>query len=163
MQFVYKPEGAERRWDFDPMKLMNVEAEAIERHTGMTYGDWTEKVTEGSMLALHGLLFVLLKRESPTLKWAEVEFSLSEVDFEIDDGEKAEILAALQSRLDAGETLPDNEATVYEQFRADVGAAPVDDDEPASDVYDAPGYDLDREAEDAEAPKEPELVGLPES
>jgi hypothetical protein len=120
MQFVYKPEGAEpKRWPFDADKLMSPEAEAIERHTKMTYGEWTDAVTRGSVLALHGLLYVLLKRSIPTLKWDEVQFNLTELDFELDDQETADTIAALEAKdeLSAGE-----EQTLA-QLREQVGPA----------------------------------------
>lgn len=127
MQFVYKPEGAEpKRWDFRPEKLMNPEAEAIERLTKMTFGQWSDAVTEGSVLALHGLLYVLLKREIPTLKWDEVQFSMSEVDFELTDQETADTIAALEEQ-ERAEGLGLNERVLLEQLRASTDdAAPAD-------------------------------------
>ena len=93
--FVYQPEGAEpRRWPFDPTKLMSPEAEAIEDHTGMPFGKWNEALRDGSFKAIHGLLFVLLKREIPTLKWDEVQFCLDDITFETegdDDEAPAEV------------------------------------------------------------------------
>ena len=85
MLFVYSPEGADpKKWPFDPSKLMSPEAETIERHTGMTFAEWGASVPKGSMLALHGLLYVLLKRSDPTLKWDSVQFCLAEIDFELE-------------------------------------------------------------------------------
>jgi hypothetical protein len=129
MQFVYKPEGTDpKKWPFAPEKLMSPEAEAIERHTRMTYGDWTQAVGNGSMLALHGLLFVLLKREEPSLKWEEVQFSLSEVDFELDADELAESIANLEAAAADGPLSP-NDAALLETLRetqAEAAAAPKD-------------------------------------
>lgn len=99
MRFIYKPEGAEpKSWEFNPTKLMNVEAEAIEKHTGMTFGDWADKVGSGSVLAIHGLLYVLLKRTTPTLRWDDVQFCLDDIDFEIDDDEAVDIRDALEEK-----------------------------------------------------------------
>lgn len=158
MQFVYRPDGAERRWDFDPMKLMNAEAEVIERRTGMMYGDWSSQVTQGSMLALHGLLFVMLKREEPTLKWDEVQFNLSMVDFEVDDQEEAELLGQLQARVDAGEELEEAELTLLAQLRDKVPAeTPADPTEPVVEHHpecnDRCDGDVHYLEGDAEAPK----------
>ena len=86
MRFVYTPEGADPiSWDYNPTRLMSPEAEAIERHTGMTFGEFTVACGRGSMLAIHGLLYVLLKRQHPTLKFDEVQFCIDEIDFEVDD------------------------------------------------------------------------------
>lgn len=98
MQFVYKPEGAEpRRWEFDPARLMSPEIEVIERHTGLEYGEWIEAVGRTSVLAIHGLLFVLLKRNTPTLKWDEVQFCMAEIEFEMTDDEKGQLLEHLEA------------------------------------------------------------------
>ena len=124
-RFVYKPEGRDpMSWDFDPNKLMNPEAEAIERHTGMTYGEWLQALGKSSMLALHGLLYVMLKRGIPTLKWDDVQFSMSEVDIEIDDEEGAEMLEMLEIRVANGETLSTEEAAIWAKLKEQVPAGP---------------------------------------
>ena len=88
MKFVYAPEGAEpKKWDYNPARLMSPEAEAIERHTGMTFGEFNVKCGQGSFTALHGLLYVLLKREYPTIKYDEVQFCLDDINFEPDDND----------------------------------------------------------------------------
>lgn len=129
MLFTYTQEGAETKsWEFAPQKLMNVEAEVIERHTGMTFGQWSDAVGNSSMLALHGLLFVMLKREIPTLKWDDVQFSLSEIAFEYSEDEKAEIRGVLHAKRDKG-TLTADEAEAL----AEIGDGPVTSPEEATD------------------------------
>lgn len=124
-RFVYKPEGVEpHSWDFDPNKLMNPEAEAIERLTGMTFGEWLQALGKSSMLALHGLLYVMLKRELPQLKWDDVQFSMSQVDIEIDDDEGAELLEALEARVAAGDDLSVEETALLAQLKESVPAVP---------------------------------------
>lgn len=98
MRFVYKPEGAEpRSWDFAPDRLLNVEAIAIEKVTGLTLAGLMAGIKAGSMTAITGLLWVLLRRKEPTLRFEQVQFSFSEVDFEVDDEEAADIAAALEA------------------------------------------------------------------
>lgn len=124
MYFVYKPEGAEpKRWEFEPTKLMSPEAEAIERHTGMTYQQWTQAVRDGSMLALHGLLYVMLKRTEPTLKWESVQFCLDSVDFELDDDETSDTIANLEKTAGERELGP-AEASLLETLKAGQPEAP---------------------------------------
>lgn len=139
MQFVYKPEGVEpdawKRWEFDANKLMSPEAEAIERHTGMTFGEWKNAVVNESVRALHGLLFVMLKRENATLKWDEVQFSMSEVDFELDDEEAAEVIAALEAAASDG-PLGAAERVTLDLLRAQVAEAAAPKEEPAPSVSD---------------------------
>lgn len=115
MRFVYKPEGAEpKSWEFAPGKLMNVEAETIEKHTGMTFGEWGQKVGGGSILAIHGLLYVLLKRTTPTLRWDDVQFCLDDVDFEVDDADGEEIIRNLEQKAD----LDDEELELLASLRS---------------------------------------------
>lgn len=129
MLFVYKPEGREddpMKWEFATNKLMNVEAEAIERATKMTYGEWADAVTRGSMTALHGLLWVMLKRGNPTLTYDECPgFNLSEVDFELDDEESAEALAELEAKAAGGE-LNAAEKSMLASLRETAPAATVE-------------------------------------
>jgi len=125
VKFVYAPEGADpKKWDFAPEKLMSPEAEAIERNTGMTYAEWGTAVTKGSVLALHGLLFVLLKRDIPTIKWDDVQFSMSELDFELDDEETAEALAGLEAKAAKGDLDASDEALLERLRESGAEAAP---------------------------------------
>lgn len=119
-KFVYQPEGVKKpkKWDFDPTRLMSPEAEAIERHTQMTYADWAQAVEGGSILALHGLLYVLLKRDDPTLKWDAVVFSLSEIDWELSADEIATGIETLEAQAASGPLSP-NDSAVLESLRAD--------------------------------------------
>ena len=132
MQFVYKPEGAEpKKWEFDPDRLLSPEAVAIERLTKLTFAEWTDAVQRGSVLALHALLYVMLKRDIPTLKPGEVEFSMSEVDFELDDDETARVIAALEEQ-EASSGLSPQDAATLELLRsqnADVDSPVGDEDE----------------------------------
>lgn len=101
--FVYAPEGAEpQRWDFDPTRLMSPEAEAIEHHTGMTFGDWITAIQNLSVTAMHGFLYVMLKRKNPRLKWDEVQFCLADVSLEASDGERSEQRRTLEGMREAG-------------------------------------------------------------
>lgn len=132
MQFVYKPEGADPlRWEFDPNRLMSPEVEVIERHTGLTFGEWADAVGRGSFTAIHGLLFVLLKRKHPTLKWDEVAFCMAEIDFEMDPEEQREAIAELEAKAANG-PLTEAEADVLTELRealAGTDEVPVPKDE----------------------------------
>lgn len=122
MKFRYAPAGADpQEWEYEPGKLMSPEAEAIERHTGLTFPEWINAVGKGSMLAIHGLLFVLLKRENPTLKWDQVQFAFDDYDFVYDATETAHAIA----KLEAQPELTDDEADMLEALRE----AQAEDDE----------------------------------
>jgi hypothetical protein len=126
MHFVYAPEGADpQKWPFDPTRLMSPEVETIERHTGMSFGQWLEAVTSSSMLALHGLLYVLLKRTNPTLKWDQVQFCMADLDFELDPDEEAELVKTLSDK-EAGGIATGPELAALEAYRAK-GVEPSDE------------------------------------
>lgn len=167
MQFTYTPEGSEDEpqvWDFEPGKLLNPEAEAIEKHTGMTFGEWQQKVLNGSVTALHGLLYVLLKREIPTLRYDQVKFRVDEVTFEFTDEEKRAIIKALdEARADG--PLDDQQLALYDQLAEDLPPEPEPDpaDEPEPEdkvvdlsagdgVYDGIDGPKEAEAESDQAP-----------
>lgn len=117
MKFIYRPEGAEpREWELDPSRLMSPEVEAIERHTGLTFQQWAEGIGTGSFLAIHGLLYVLLKRTHPTLRWDDVQFCMADLDFAMDDAEAATLIAELEAKRD-GEGLTTEEAAVLKSLQ----------------------------------------------
>lgn len=81
--FIYSPEGVEpKRWRYAPGRLLSVEAEEIERRTGMPFGVWMQSVPLGSILALRAFVYIMLRRETPDLSWDSVQICMDEVDFE---------------------------------------------------------------------------------
>ena len=121
MKFVYKPEGADPKvWDFKPNKLMNVESEKIEDLTGWTYQEFGEKFMMGSTKAYHALLYVFLKRETPTLKYDQVQFAMDEIEVEFGDEEKIALVDAMREAEAAGQ-LDDDELAQLRVMEAEVG------------------------------------------
>ena len=119
MKFVYKPEGlAAKEWEFEPAKLMSPEAIAIEKLTGLTLQEWQEAVKRGSIQCMHAYLWVLLKRDNPTLTPKQVQFSSSEVDFEPSDDE-------IRMVFEKYEDLPDDEWD--DEDRSNIAALRVQD------------------------------------
>lgn len=146
MKFTYKPEGTEpeqwKVWVFDPKKLMNVEAEAIEKVTGLTFPDWHNAVLEESTAAIHGLLWVLLKRETPTLTYDQIAFAYDDYELDLDDSQKAGIVAEIEAQVARGEPLTPEAEELLESYRAALAdveepegeeADPKDSPEPSSD------------------------------
>ena len=134
MKFVYTAEGADSlEWDFQPGKLMNAEAEAIERLTGMTFVTWQKAVLEGSVRAVHGLLYVMLKRDNPALKYDQVVFCMDEIDFDFTPEERADIRDALRAKA------ADADLTLEEQQLLDAVEEGLDEPTTSSDADDADG------------------------
>lgn len=67
-------------FEFDESHMTNVEGMAIERATGMLYGEWAEALQKGSMLAQTALVWVVKKRREPALRFDDVVFSSVEVE-----------------------------------------------------------------------------------
>lgn len=137
MEFVYKPEGVEKRWPFDPDDLMVDEAELIERYTKLSFAEWLAMVNRGSMLAYRALLFVFLRRDDPGLKWESLKFKAGDVDVVFDDGEVDAWIKALEAQQAAGK-LDDDDEELLAMFKAS-RAAP---DEPPPDDTDKPDSDV---------------------
>lgn len=151
MQFTYTPDGVApedaKVWEFTPGKLMSPEAEAIERLTGMTFAEWQRNLDRGSVVAFHALLYIFLKRADPTLRYEQVVFSMSEVVLDLDDREKADIVANLRAK---DGPLTETEAALLEALAGDIGDIEVvpddeaqvgDEGEHADDEGKAPGTD----------------------
>lgn len=91
MFLVYQPDGEdERRWVIKPRRMSNFEAEAIEKRTGMTFEQFGEALLRGSTLARRALLWTMLRREHPTVKFEDVSFAMGELRIEQD---RQELLA----------------------------------------------------------------------
>lgn len=84
MYLVYQPEGAEepKKFLYKPQKLMAPEREALERRSRMDFADFTKGVLNGNAVCRRALLWVMLKREHPTLKYEDVDFAWDELKLE---------------------------------------------------------------------------------
>lgn len=99
MKLVYAPEGTEAQsWEFDPNKIMSPEAEAIERETGWTFAEFGQQFLKGSTTARHALLWIMLKRKTPGLRYADVQFAMNEVDVVYSDDELVAVVEALREK-----------------------------------------------------------------
>ena len=118
---VYAPEnGNPREWDIDVGKLLSPERIAIEKLTGMTWGEWKIALSKDSVIAMHALLYVLLKRNDPTLTPGAVQFTEDEIAFEVSDSEAADIIEHFRQN-------PTDDPSVTEllkTLRAQVGGEP---------------------------------------
>lgn len=132
MRLIYSPEGAEpQSWDFEPRKIMNPEAELIERYTGWTFEEFGQQFLKGSTLARHALLYVMLKRKTPGLRFEEVQFAMGEVDVVFGDEEMRAFRAALEEKRDSV-GLDDKEQAALDELVAVMPeeAAPFEEQEP---------------------------------
>ena len=126
MFLVYQPEGSDepKRWPYNPRKLMTAEREAIERRCDMTFAEFTQAVLKGSSLARRALLWVMLKREHPTMKFDDVEFAWDELKLEYSKGEYDQMIEKAGDEL-SGEA----RTSVLDGLRAERETAIEDPDQ----------------------------------
>lgn len=117
MYLVYQPEGQDEptRWWYDPAKLMSVERETIEKLTGEDFSDFTKKAMNGNSLCRRALLFVFLKRQHPTLKFADVDYAWDELKLEFSKPELRDIREKLPTKF-SGDELVEMQATFDQQI-----------------------------------------------
>lgn len=116
MIFVLKREGIDdKRWEFEPGKLMSVEVIEIEKRTGMKYPEWLDAFRAGSMLAIHAFVFVMTKRERPGVKWDEIRFTFDDTGWDVEDSDLEEIRTKLAAKIATGEPLTEDELELLEQ------------------------------------------------
>lgn len=128
MFLVYQPDGSDEptRWPYNPRKLMSAEREAIERRTGMTFAEFTAAVLKGSSVARRALLWVMLKRDHPTLKYDTVDFAWDELKLEYS---KQEYDQLIENAGDAPQLSGDERTAVLEGLRAEQATALEDPDQ----------------------------------
>lgn len=99
MFLIYTPDGQEvQRFPVKLGKLRSMEIEAIEKRTGWDYGtDFAQHLQKGSALARRALLWTMLRRQHPTLKFDEVDFAHDELELAYDKAELEEILAGIDA------------------------------------------------------------------
>ena len=71
----FKADG--REFEFDTDRLLNVECIAIEKATRLTVDQWQAGLNSGSAVAITALVWVLRKRQEPTLRYEDVAFPMS--------------------------------------------------------------------------------------
>jgi hypothetical protein len=95
----YAPEGAEpQQWTFRPGELESHEAEAIEEVGGAawaSYFEFGQKILNGSAKAQRAILWTMLRRAQPKLRFDEVSYRQDEVFVGYEPAEVVNLRAAL--------------------------------------------------------------------
>jgi hypothetical protein len=88
MQLTYTPEdGDPQVFDFHVERLMSFEAEALEEAGGEqweTVHEWANKFDRGSMRAIRAALWIMLRRQQPTLRFSDLVVRVNELKVEED-------------------------------------------------------------------------------
>lgn len=84
LRLIYTPEGEDsQEFDFDPDTVFSLEAEALEDVGGDSwdsYAEWIDKVGSGNIRARRALLWILLRRSNPKLRFEDLVFRINEFD-----------------------------------------------------------------------------------
>lgn len=119
MIIVYSPEdGDKQQWEFTPGKVRAGEAERIEKRYGANWTEFLQGVNTGSIRARRVLLWHLIRRDHPTLRWEDtpdfyagelsVDMSLTELvemrervasDKTIDAEVREQVITALTAQI----------------------------------------------------------------
>lgn len=110
MKLRFTEGGQVQQWDVDFDRFLSCEAEAIEKVTGLGFmKEFPAALDRGSVLAMRALLWVLQKRAHPTLKWADVQFTLDQLDVQPD---RDELIRARENAL-VDEEMPAAQREAY--------------------------------------------------
>jgi len=124
---VYTPDGSDaQRLPYTPRRMLSPEMEAVERVTSRPFSQFTADVLEGSALCRRALLWVLLKRQHPTLKFADVSFAWDELRLEYSRQEYEQFIANARDTLTG-----DEQAAAVARLEADMVDAIDEDGEQA--------------------------------
>lgn len=90
---------AGEEYEVDPGKLTFGEAKRIEQTTGLTFSKWGEHLAAGSVTALQGLVFILMRRSRPEIRFDDVDgIEFGEVQIVPDPGDEPAPVKAGRSR-----------------------------------------------------------------
>lgn len=132
MLLIYTPHDGERQeFVFRPGELLSPEAEVLEECGGPswgTYPEFGEKFMAGHLKARRAALWIMLKRQNPRLKLADVIVRPDELDFDFEPHEKDR----LRELLEAGELDEGQQAQL-----SDFMIEPVGKDEPSEESTDS--------------------------
>jgi len=92
----YSPDGGDKQiFRFDPNRIMSPEAEQIERKAGKPYGQAVADAQAGGITSRKAILWVLLRRQHPTLRYEDLNFAWADLELAYTVEELAEITDGL--------------------------------------------------------------------
>lgn len=74
-------------YDYDPSRLLNTEAIALQKVTGLRISEWTQQMQQGDAYALTGLVWLLWRRNGREVAFDDVEFDMGSIDIQDDEAE----------------------------------------------------------------------------
>lgn len=93
MQITYSPDGGDSLvFTYKARLLKASQAEILEKRTGWTLEQFDAKVKQGSTLARKALLWLFMIGKHPSLKFEDFDFTVGDVEVQLDKSELAELL-----------------------------------------------------------------------
>lgn len=119
-RLTYTPEGASpRHWDIEFGKFMSPERVVIEKATGLGWTAVQRAFFQDRTDVIGAFLFVLMKRDIPTLKASEVQWCGDEIEVDLTDAEALQFVEAVEAEPEALED--EDVAEELERLRARLG------------------------------------------
>lgn len=78
-------------FDYDPTRMLNTEAIALQKVTGMRMQEWGQSLEQGDAYALTGLVWLLWRRAGREVAFDEVEFDIGSLDLQDDEPAAVEL------------------------------------------------------------------------
>jgi hypothetical protein len=144
---IYQPvDGDRQQFEFRATELLSFDAEAIEDVGGPTWGtyeDFVDKLTDGNLKARRALLWIMLRRTNPRLRFADLVVRVDEVKLASD---AQDLRVFLESGGASPEQRQQAERELAELLGEDIEPEPMGKDEPAESATDSPSPEPDLEA-----------------
>lgn len=122
-KITYKPEGADPKvWAVSFGRFMSAERIIIERESGLTWNQVKMRFFQEDTTLIRAFLYVLLKRDMPTLKIEQVDFCEDDYELDATDEERAQAIENLTARGD----LSPEEQQALDELRREQAAAGED-------------------------------------
>lgn len=102
MIITYTPAGQPpQTWTYRHMEVAASVAETVEDTTGMTWSEIEWQVIQGRARARRAILWLLLRREHPALKWEDCpDFAMGELDVQLEDDDLERYIAITEQLPD---------------------------------------------------------------
>jgi len=127
----YRPDGGEpHRWSLDFGKFLDVEAAAIERVLDMPWDEAIKRLVNGWFEPRKAFVWILLKREQPTLRYGQMKLRVDQIEGGFDDEEIDDLVRTVRTSPQRFADITDDERAqlcevlgwTEDQFDAELGA-----------------------------------------
>lgn len=128
MLITYRPDGGdERTWSYKPSDLPYEDAERLEDLLDITFEEFRAKVVRGGLKARRALLWLLLRRENPKLRFTDVQLKRTgELVVEWDSEEIAKMRADTLDATDLEEADRDAFLETLDRWESDGTSTPAE-------------------------------------